>query len=226
MEKFIIEIKEREKDYRSIPFWSFNGKLNSERLKKQIGDMHGLGMGGFFMHAREGLETEYLSDEWFSCIKNCVDEAKKLGMKAWVYDENGWPSGFAGGRMLTDDDYHAVYLHSEKTMKFPNAAYAVYSFDEGTPFLVREDIGEREYLAIYVLTDGTYVDTLRSDVTRQFIAETHEKYKKVVGNDFGDVMPGFFTDEPQYYRGGMPFSKNFANLYYFLALLYMLLHLL
>lgn len=46
------------------------------------------------MHARGGLETEYMGDEWFENVGASVCEAKKLGMHPWAYDENGWPSGF------------------------------------------------------------------------------------------------------------------------------------
>lgn len=49
------------------------------------------------MHSREGLRTRYLSEEWFAAVKACVEEAQKRGMKAWLYDEDRWPSGAAGG---------------------------------------------------------------------------------------------------------------------------------
>ena len=47
--------------YRPIPFWSWNDRLELGELRRQIGAMQDAGMGGFFMHARGGLETEYLS---------------------------------------------------------------------------------------------------------------------------------------------------------------------
>ena len=93
----------------SLPFWSWNDRLDENELRRQIRVMKKLGMNGFFMHARCGLETEYLSDEWYSCIRACVDEAKKQGMEAWSYDENGWPSGFAGGILLKNTDNQAQY---------------------------------------------------------------------------------------------------------------------
>lgn len=65
----------------SLPFWSWNDRLDEDELRRQIRIMKKLGMNGFFMHARCGLETEYLSDEWYSCVKACIDEAKKQGMK-------------------------------------------------------------------------------------------------------------------------------------------------
>src|SRR5690606_23297547 len=50
-----------------------------------------------------------------------------------------------------------------------------------------------------------YIDTMNPESTNRFIEITHEGYKKAVGNDFGTVVPGFYTDEPamHYYHVGM-----------------------
>ena len=37
-------------DYQSIPFWSWNDKLEPEELRRQIRAMKKAGIGGFFMH--------------------------------------------------------------------------------------------------------------------------------------------------------------------------------
>ena len=103
-------IKNDFRHYRSIPFWSWNNKLDPEELRKQIREMKEVGLGGFIMHARTGLITEYLSEEWFDCVRVCLDEAKLLGMDAWVYDENGGPSGFVGGKLLENPDNLAQYV--------------------------------------------------------------------------------------------------------------------
>ena len=66
----IVEmIKKHADEYGSIPFWSWNDKLDPKELRRQINVMKDIGMNGFFMHARGGLATEYLSDEWYDCIK-------------------------------------------------------------------------------------------------------------------------------------------------------------
>ncbi len=98
------------KEYRSIPFWSWNNSLDEKELVKQIGEMKTAGIGGFIMHARTGLKDEYLGEKWFSCIKACLDKAREIGMDAWVYDENGWPSGFTGGKLLENEDFRARFL--------------------------------------------------------------------------------------------------------------------
>jgi hypothetical protein len=100
-----------ETKFRTIPFWSWNDKLDCGVLREQIRQMHAAGIGGFFMHARGGLQTEYLSEEWIECVKACLDEARQLGMEAWLYDENGWPSGFGGGLVNgLGEEYQQKYL--------------------------------------------------------------------------------------------------------------------
>ena len=211
MNKLTEQIKRNSLEYGSLPFWSWNDRLEEAELRRQIRNMHDMKINGFFMHARGGLETEYLSDEWYNCIKICIDEAKKLGMEAWAYDENGWPSGFAGGKLLEDPNNHSVYLIHELTDFFPendDDIYALYALSGRTkPIKTGVPVsGAEKYLIIRYRTDSSYVDTMRADITEKFIAETHEQYKKRLGSDFGKAMPGFFTDEPQYYRWKTPYS--------------------
>ena len=85
------------KEYRSAPFWGWNDRLQKENLGEQIEGFKKAGMGGFFIHSREGLETEYLSTEWMEDVKFCVDKARENDLELWIYDEDKWPSGAAGG---------------------------------------------------------------------------------------------------------------------------------
>ena len=219
MEKLVEKIKEAAPKHASIPFWSWNDKLECDELRRQIRNMHDMKMQGFFMHARSGLETEYLSDEWYECISACIDEAKKLGMQAWSYDENGWPSGFAGGKLLEDPDNFAVFLDYEWLTEYPDklpedtlAVYATASC--GRPKRVFEASGAEKYLRVFIGADSSYVDTMRADVTDKFIAATHEEYKQRLGAEFGGAMPGFFTDEPQYYRWKTPYSRHMEKWFF------------
>ena len=78
-------------EYRGKPFWSWNGELREGELIRQAGVMKEMGLGGYFMHSRAGLITEYLGDEWFDLINAVADAAEKDGMEAWLYDEDRWP---------------------------------------------------------------------------------------------------------------------------------------
>ncbi|WP_158602445.1 glycosyl hydrolase [Cohnella endophytica] len=91
-------------EYRSSPFWAWNGRLDAVELVRQAEQMKEQGMGGFFMHSREGLETEYMGEEWMNCVREVVAAARKLGLRAWLYDEDRFPSGGAGGRVASMGD--------------------------------------------------------------------------------------------------------------------------
>lgn len=96
--------------YRGKPFWSWNGELRGEELVRQAHIMKEMGLGGYFMHSRAGLITEYLGDEWFDLINQVADAAEADGMEAWLYDEDRWPSGSAGGKVTVDPQYRMKSL--------------------------------------------------------------------------------------------------------------------
>ena len=97
--------------YRGKPFWSWNGELKEKELIRQTKIMKEMGLGGYFMHSRAGLITEYLGEEWFDLINAVADAAEKDGMEAWLYDEDRWPSGSAGGKVTVDAEYRMKSLY-------------------------------------------------------------------------------------------------------------------
>ena len=204
-------------EYRSIPFWSWNDKLDKEKLVDQIKWMKGQGMGGYFMHARTGLLTEYLSDEWFECIKACIDAGNELGMDSWVYDENGWPSGFVGGKLLEDPENTDKYL-----------TYTIGDYDKNSFVSYRLDLENlqrvdcavsncNEYLNVFVGRSISTADVLNPTVVDKFLELTHNEYKKRLGDKFASSLKGFFTDEPQYFRAKQPYTdmidRHFKEVY-------------
>ena len=193
-------MKQVDKKYRCVPFWSWNDTLKAQELIEQIEWMNGQGVGGFFMHARGGLKTEYLGKEWFECIDACGKRAKELGMEAYAYDENGWPSGFAGGKLLEDIENHDRYL-TYKIGKYDQSALASYEIKPRS--LKRTKGCKGECLNVYEHYSASTADILNPEVVDKFIELTHAEYKK---RDTYELK-GFFTDEPQYYRWGMPYTK-------------------
>ena len=97
-------------EFRGTPFWAWNSWLEKDELERQIGIFKEMGFGGFHMHVRTGLKNKYLSDEYMQLIRDCVEKAKSEKMLAWLYDEDRWPSGAAGGYVTEDVRYRARYL--------------------------------------------------------------------------------------------------------------------
>lgn len=193
-------MSEIENKYKPIPFWSWNDELDPEELERQIEWMSDNGIGGFFMHARGGLTTAYLGEKWFKCVEACLKKAKELNMEAYAYDENGWPSGFAGGKLLEDKDNRDMYLTTRYGEYDKNA---VASFEVGDKQIRRVYSGDN-VLNVYLNVSTSTADICNYEVVRKFIDITHEQYKK---HDIYHSLKGFFTDEPQYYRWNTPFTR-------------------
>ena len=217
-------------EYRGTPFWAWNSKLEKDELCRQIDVFKEMGLGGFHMHVRTGLENEYLSDEYMDLIRCCTEKAKKENMLAWLYDEDRWPSGAAGGivtknhafrqrRIIFSPDYdRTVSRRKECEGSFEEddlkllTCYDIVLDEEG--YLVsykrvgKGDAaeGKKWYLFLYVETDSSwyndeaYLDTLNPEAVKEFVKVTHERYKECVGDEFDKTVPAIFTDEPQVSR--------------------------
>lgn len=97
-------------EYRGTPFWAWNCRLEKEVLLKQIEQLKEMGLGGFHMHSRVGLDTEYLGPEFMDMVKACNEKAKEEDMLCWLYDEDKWPSGYGGGYVTKEEKYRSRFL--------------------------------------------------------------------------------------------------------------------
>ncbi len=185
-----MDLKYIDKKYRPVPFWSWNEKLDTTESAHQVKIMDEAGIGGFFMHARGGLQTEYMGEEWFDNVGICIDEAEKRGMHAWAYDENGWPSGFGNG------------VVNGKGLKYQQKYLRYRKIESEVPSEGDNIICTYGNYCLYYDVNPFYVDTLDCEVIADFINEIYEPYYEKYGTRFD----GFFTDEPQISRCGIPWS--------------------
>jgi hypothetical protein len=202
--------------FREIPFWSWNDELDEAELKRQITRFKQGGCGGFFMHARVGLKTPYLGPKWMRCVRTCIVEAHRQGLEAWLYDEDKWPSGYAGGLSVASDPAHRTQYLVCKVDDRPallRERIAVFAAREERGQLVgirpgREPKLEQAtdrlvqfYVQTMPLGDAwyngfAYLNLLSPSAVRAFLDSTHEAYDREIGRDFGGTVPGIFTDEP------------------------------
>jgi len=173
------KIKNPATQYRSAPFWSWNDQLQPKELKKQIDYMKEGGMGGGFIHSRIGLITPYLSEEWRQCIKATVKHAKKRKMLAYLYDEDRWPSGFAGNIVTKNKKNRMNLLQAKKNGR-------TWTFK-----VIQPSVSEW-------FNGATYPDTLSYETVSDFIESTYEYYRKHFKKYFNKTIPAIFTDEPHY----------------------------
>jgi hypothetical protein len=199
-------------EYGSVPFWVWNDSVTETRIEEQLRDFHDKGIGGVFIHPRPGLVTPYLSEEWLKLCNHAVRTAGILGMKIWIYDENSYPSGFAGGHVpdqMPDSARKSLVMKKADTLPdtFEQEPFLVL---KGTPAgfeditsRIEDTNGTGEYYIFDFAEQPpspwyggfTYVDIMRKDVTEKFLAVTLDAYKNTFGGEFGDTVQGSFQDE-------------------------------
>jgi alpha-L-rhamnosidase len=87
------EFQNPPREYSPMPFWFWNGKLEGAKVQEQVRRMVEQHVYGAFLHGRDGLQTPYLSEEWFSAVGAGLEEAKRSGFQFNFVDEYNWPSG-------------------------------------------------------------------------------------------------------------------------------------
>jgi hypothetical protein len=191
--------------FRPTPLWSWNADLSTEEVRRQVREMAARRWGGFFMHTRVGLVTPYLSKEFFDLVKAAVEEAKAGGLKAWIYDEDKWPSGYAGGLVPEEAAEHRLKgIHLCRIGESAPEDEVLQTVDyAGARYAVCAKTGS---LGDPWFNYASYVDLMNKGTVERFLEITLDAYRDAVGAEFGETVPGVFTDEPCFlffgFRGG------------------------
>lgn len=167
-------------EYRGAPFWSWNSKLEKEELLRQIELFQEMGFGGFHMHVRTGMETPYLSEEFRDIVRLCVDTAKEKKLLAWLYDEDRWPSGSAGGLVTKNPEFRQRYLLFTATPYQENESNRI---EISTAAAVRQ--GNGTLLAIYDIElneNGNLKSYKKIDSAEKAAHAVRYAYLEVAGN--------------------------------------------
>lgn len=180
-----------QRTYRSVPFYSLNDDLDPAEIDRQLHLFKAGGFGGTFLHSRIGLLTEYLSDRWFEVMAAGVKSSQALGIDAWFYDEDKWPSGFAGGIVpLKNPDFQArSLLRVKKTQEVKSPDTVLFEDDQFKYVCHVFPLGDPWF-------NGTsWVDLMNPDMVKAFIDCSYVPYvQKFAGKPY---VLGTFTDEPQ-----------------------------
>ena len=215
------------RQYATAPLWVWNDMLTEEQIRGTMRDLAGQKVMQVFVHPRPGLMTPYLSDEWFRLWKIALDEAEKLDMNVWIYDENSYPSGFAGGHVPEDMPESRgrglAFREEPQAPKIGPDTVAVYRLSSDALENVTEKLRdgasmpEGRYVVASVVraTDSPwhgnrcYVDLMYPGVTEKFLEITLDAYKKNIGDQFGKRVLGSFTDEPNVRPAdGLPWTDH------------------
>jgi hypothetical protein len=193
--------------------WLWNAELKEETIQRQLHDMASHGAKTVCMlpmpHAfrpdstNNSLSPDYLTPEYFQKVRFAVQEAARLGMSWWIYDEGGWPSGQALGKVtaghpeLKQKRLTREIITTADSYPVPQDALGLVVNSTPPVFIqpggtwIPENPDTPAYL--YRISSGGYVDLLDPDTTDRFIQLTHEGYRSVLSDFIGKNV---FFDAP------------------------------
>ncbi|MEO5593722.1 MAG: hypothetical protein ABIR15_12385 [Chitinophagaceae bacterium] len=202
-----------DKQFGSAPLWVWNTKVTKEIIDSMLTGFRQQSFGGVFVHPRPGLVTPYLGTEWLALWKYAMQKAKQLDLDIWIYDENSYPSGFAGGHVpaaMPASYNQAQMLTMQKINSLPDSKQYFIALEKQTDgsLKVVADKNKTSLGTYYIFKKEfyytspwyggfSYVDLMVPGVTEKFLDITMRNgYEPIVGNEFGKTVKGIFSDEP------------------------------
>ena len=223
--------------YAPVYSWVWNGPVSKEETDTQLAEFVRLGIRAFYIIPEPKsfrptaiptlLEPDYLTDEYFEAYRYALEQAFALGMTAWIYDEGGWPSGGACGKVLLEHPELARQVLDCRQVTVP--AKTIYTMTAGTLSAFLPDgrqVAEGDIFETDTIVEEYYVkrlffnapgypdfpDLTQKESADAFIDITHNGYKKYLKEYFGNKITAIFTDEPEAPRP-IPFRRELEELY-------------
>ncbi len=220
--------------YAPVYVWVWNDICTQDIIDAQLVEMQNLGIRAFYILPEPknfrpdsmptNLTPDYLSSDYFKLCAYAIEKGKTLGMNCWIYDEGGWPSGSACGKVLKD---HPEY--ARQTLEFYERSFSAGDlYEKSTPDVIATFLNDKEIIKEgYLFSDDTvvteyvaekvicgnadYPDLLNKCATDYFIKITHEEYAHALKKALGKNVTAVFTDEPKAPAGA--FNKELAEKY-------------
>jgi len=219
--------------HRPVYMWCWNSPITADLLTAQLRELAAAGGGGVMVvpepaafrptSMKTTLSPDYLTPEYFEIYEAVAAEAEKLKMKIWFYDEGGWPSGSACGKVTKAYPHLACkgLAARQKAVKKGDVinedALASFLYNQGVASRVKNgDTAEQDGLlfSIYVnsskgSSEPLYPDLLNDEAVRAFIEIGCEPYMSYIRKYAPGTVPMLFTDETR--AANPPWSDNFAE---------------
>ena len=244
LEKFCLEaFQQTDTPFQPTYSWVWNAPIKIEDVKRRLDGMKQAGIRGVYVipepksfrpeTMRTFLEPEYLTDEFMQMMREMAQYALSIGMNVWLYDEGGWPSGGAAGRIVKKHPHmkskgirpQNTVLPANQPFALKDDAVAAFVCENGKMRRVQEgeQFPEEMELTVYAVEfhggyGGWATDSLEDGIGEAFVAETHEKYTQFLGDLFPEKegeagaernIELMFTDEPG--TGPFPWPDNFVQ---------------
>lgn len=237
-----------------------NHRLELSEVRKQVRELYDGGLDGVCAHARHGMLTPYMSNDWWAAIDVIMEVCRETGLEFWIWDEDYFPSGRAGGRINWENptfqatgleftkvslsgsgpleaDFAAGMLLRAFALKksadgkyeevvditpycgtrrqewrkrhIQHSAYSAMVSSAGHPHWrtamlenrfaaswTPPQAGEYDIIGVTLARHPLLIDMFQPSAVQRFIEIGYQPYYDRYAADFGKIIKGSFTDEP------------------------------
>ena len=189
-----------------VPLFWQHGEEHSVLLE-ELEAMRSSGIRAFIVEARPF--KGYLEQPWWDTLEFLCEQAERLGMELWIFDDGHFPSGFAGGlvkerrpdltRLLIRCEFDGAELAPGEVMlarvAMPKSGSSVPAVAPrvATPcatLIVGREGGEKR--------TASYINLLSEEAVEFYIDAIYRTHYEHLRRYAGKVFQGFFSDEPRF----------------------------
>ena len=177
------------------PFEEWAGTTD-DAIRDKVRGLLKAGLGGLVTNVN--LKNYLRDDTAWEVLQRGVRIAHEEGLRVWIYDEEGYPSGAAGGLVLEQ----APSVEAQGLIRVVDAAgeirYEVVTLYEATH--ATENFYKKRH----------YINILDPVAVATFLEVTHDRYARAL-EPINRYVEAFFTDEPSLISAYVPKEREYPQ---------------
>jgi hypothetical protein len=177
------------------PFELWAGTAD-DAISNRVHELLGAGVGGLVVNV--SLENYLRNEKAWDVLQRGVRIAHEAGLRLWIYDEEGYPSGAAGGLVL--EQYPAG--EAQGLIRTKDATGEVH-------YNV-ENLYEATHATENFYKKRHYINILDPAAVATFLSVTHDRYARFL-EPIGKYIEAFFTDEPSLISVYVPTDREYPQ---------------
>lgn len=180
-----------------LSLWAINAELNIGAAIKELDIASESGIQGVIFHPRYYPNLPpFLSAEYYQKVDSLIKYCQSKELEFWIYDENGWPSGTADGRVMKQNpDFRKEWIELRTDTAAEDGFYS-------SAIVENQKVG-------FSYCYESQPSSIDEEAVQAFIKIVYEGYRKGLSPEAFDYVSGFFSDET-----ALPINKTHPSIPY------------
>ncbi|WP_410672111.1 glycosylhydrolase-like jelly roll fold domain-containing protein [Amycolatopsis sp. cmx-4-68] len=122
-------------DSRPTVLWFWNGTVTTDLVAAGLADLRGNGIHEVlvFPFDTAALKPAFFTEDWFAVIEFTLREAQRHGMHVWLFNDDYFPSGRAGGLVVDGGQVGGRVYEPRPDLRLKGVGHQVLTVTGGVP---------------------------------------------------------------------------------------------